>query len=363
MQPIDERRALAPCPDLLARLLAGAPPPGPGSWQQVEPPQRIAGLPAGDVLLVHVRDAIWQPGTGRLLRASDGRPFAAPAAEVPPRAPRPPAGPLPRRGRAALWLPGGALGNYGHFLFDALPARLWIETAGLAVPFPPSAPPLARWQHDLLARAGLAAPHRAETAPAVTLAEAVYLTALDHYLQRGAGLIAAAAARLSAGAGAPGPGAVYLSRRGHAGRLLVNEAALEARLRSLGVRVIRPERLSVAEQAAAMAGTGVLIGASGAGLANLLFLPRGARVVEIRPEPVREAWITLACANLGLGHHVVPAAAPLPAHEVPLAAKLRQLPRRLAGRYRWAARVEIAAVEAALAAARATLPPEPRTPR
>jgi capsular polysaccharide biosynthesis protein len=134
---------------------------------------------------------------------------------------------------------------------------------------------------------------------------------------------------------------LYLSRRGYTGRILTNEAVLERALAARGVRILHPQRLSVAEQAAAMSRARMVIGPAGAALANLVFLAPGAQVVELRPEPVNGPWIQIACANLGLTHHLIDA--PL-ATEMPLSARLVQLPRRLSGRYNYAYEVDIDAV-------------------
>ena len=151
--------------------------------------------------------------------------------------------------------------------------------------------------------------------------------------------------------GAGGRGAVYLSRRGHAGRIVVNEAALERALAARGVRVVRPEALPVSGQIAMARGAAVLIGASGAGLANALFMAPGATVIELRPDRVDEPWMALTAAALGLRHRVVPLRSLDPA-EVPLRVRLRQLPRALTGRYHYALRAGIAEILDALDAVR-----------
>lgn len=97
------------------------------------------------------------------------------------------------------------------------------------------------------------------------------------------------AARLPRADGPGGEEVFYLSRRGYTGRILNNEPALERALQARGVRILHPQRLSVAAQIAAMAQARVVIGpAGGAALANLVFLaPPGAQVVELRPGPVK----------------------------------------------------------------------------
>ena len=153
-----------------------------------------------------------------------------------------------------------------------------------------------------------------------------------------------ARAALLCGAGAGGEEVVYLSRRGFTGRIVVNERALERALAARGVRVLRPERLSVAAQARAMARARLVIGASGAGLANMVFMAPGARLLELRPDPVREPWMALASAARGIGHDVLALEGPLPRAEIPAVQRLRQWPRRLTGRYHYALKADIDAV-------------------
>ena len=70
-------------------------------------------------------------------------------------------------------------------------------------------------------------------------------------------------------------------------RRIANEGALVAGLRSLGVpvEVVDFAALDYPAQMRCMAGTRVLVGATGAGLTNLLWLPAGAGVVELVPVP------------------------------------------------------------------------------
>jgi capsular polysaccharide biosynthesis protein len=105
--------------------------------------------------------------------------------------------------------------------------------------------------------------------------------------------------------------------------------------------------MAVDDQIAVMRGARVFVAPSGAALANVIFAPQGATVLEIRPEPVREPWVDLCCDVMGLRHVVVPA--PLVARgQVPLWARMRQAPRWVLGRYHYAVRVDVAAVLAAL---------------
>lgn len=72
---------------------------------------------------------------------------------------------------------------------------------------------------------------------------------------------------------------VYV-RRGETRRAVTNEAALEERLAALGFTVLAPETHSPEEQARALARADCVLGAHGAGLANAVFCPPGAQLLE-----------------------------------------------------------------------------------
>ena len=345
--------------DLAAQLGRGERPPE--GWTPLEPETEVAGHRAGGVDLCVLHEAIYDPRTG-LVVTRDGRIPASPA-EVLRGGPetalkrlgaRQSGGdwslariPSTRIETATLWMGGGSLRNYGHFLFDSLTALAALDTAHLTRFCPAIAPKLSPWQHQLVARAGLEGP-RAVTAP-VVIGTAILTTAFGHYLHRSHHMLTRLATRLGRPAVAPPDGAtLYLSRRGYSGRIMLRETELESDLLARGVEILRPERLSVAEQAAHMARARTVIGASGAALANMVFLGPGARVIEIRPARLSETWIDLGCANLGLGHTVVPASEDLPSRQIPARAHLRQMPRRLTGRYNYVYDVDPDAVIVAL---------------
>jgi capsular polysaccharide biosynthesis protein len=76
-------------------------------------------------------------------------------------------------------------------------------------------------------------------------------------------------------------GLLFVARRDAARRVMVNEAELAAALEDLGFRVIVPSELSAREQIAAFSSSRVIIAAHGAALANLVFAPAGAFVIEL----------------------------------------------------------------------------------
>lgn len=246
---------------------------------------------------------------------------------------QPPDG-APRLPRAAMFLPWGAGFNYGHCLLDALPSLLALEAAGLlADGFPALAPPLAPWQRGLVA---LALPDGVELretpAPMVRLEQAVFATSMNHFLNHPSAILRTLRERVQArapalaGAGAISPRRVYLSRRSHAQtmRIMVNEAELEQALTRRGFTIARPESLSPARQAMLMREAEIVVGPTGAGMANAALTPPGARIIEIQPETFVTNWVHAFSVILDQCWSGYFAPAPLPRREVPLTRRLRR---------------------------------------
>lgn len=225
----------------------------------------------------------------------------------------------------AVFLPWGGTFNYGHFVIDALTSLRALEAAGLLGTTPVLAPALTAWQRDLIAMAfpGLAI-CEVET-PVVRLGRATYATCMDHFLHHPNALLADVAGRVLARA-PMGRGArrVYLSRRGQSMRVMVGEVAFERALAGRGFTIVRPEAMSAGQQVALMRDAEVLVGASGAALANAVFLPRGARVVEIQPANFTSQWVRAACRQVGADWRGYVCASPCAPWQVPPLAGLRR---------------------------------------
>lgn len=79
-------------------------------------------------------------------------------------------------------------------------------------------------------------------------------------------------------------GKVYINRTKQTKRRIVNESGLSESIQSLGYQSVFMEELEFTEQVRLMNNTQMLLGAHGAGLTNMLFMPRGSTVIEIRRE-------------------------------------------------------------------------------
>ena len=253
------------------------------------------------------------PGTSR---AGDGFAFSPPDD-------------APQIAAAGVFLPWGAGFNYGHMVLDALPSLLALEEAGLTADLPPIAPPLKPWQRELIALLlGRQGGVREIAAPAVRLDQAVYATSMDHFLHAPNALLGRVRARLVERAGPPPFRAdrIYLSRRSHAHpmRILLNERELEQALAARGFAIVRPERFAPAQQVALARQAKVVVGATGAGMANALFAEPGSLVVDIQPQVFPSAWVA-AFGELA-GHHgwTYYAPAPAPAVEAPWLRRVRR---------------------------------------
>ncbi|WP_297511708.1 DUF563 domain-containing protein [uncultured Caulobacter sp.] len=231
----------------------------------------------------------------------------------------------PELDTGAVFVPWGATFNYGHFVIDALPSLLALEQADLLGGVAPVAPPLTAWQRELASLAFPDVTIREVEGPVARLKRAVFATSMNHFLHHPNGLLADLSARvLKRAPSGRGARRVYLSRRGQSMRVMVGEAALEKALAARGFAIVRPETLGASEQVALMRDADVVVGASGAALANAVFLPRDARVVEIQPLNFTSQWVRAACRQVGVEWRGYVCASPCAARAAPLLSRLRR---------------------------------------
>ncbi len=219
--------------------------------------------------------------------------------------------------RAAVFMAWGGNFNYGHFLLDCLPSLVALDEQGLLDRFPPIAPPLKAWQRDLITLA-VGRSVRELKFDTVRIDAAVHATSMDHYLHGPGDLLARTRARILAAAPAPRRGGrrLYLSRRGHSMRVMINESALEAALRARGFEIVKPERLNAADQVRMMREAEVVVGPTGAAMANALFVPAGSRIVEIQPQNFTSQWVWAASRRAGADWRGYVCASPVPPERV-----------------------------------------------
>ena len=77
---------------------------------------------------------------------------------------------------------------------------------------------------------------------------------------------------------------IYLSRRNATSRRVINEDIIASVLAANGFEIHCAENMTIMEQVSLFRETGVFLSAHGAGLSNMLFMPAGAIVIELRLE-------------------------------------------------------------------------------
>lgn len=179
----------------------------------------------------------------------------------------------------------GSDGNYAHWVLRNLLKLSLLEDAGLpdGLPFLVGET-LRPWQHAYLELLGIP-PSRLLPVPAqsIVACQRLYVpTQLRNHPRMALG-IAWLRARLASLLAPPGEAnaLLYASRREEAKRRLLNEAELEAALAHIGFRIIVPGEMSVPQQIDAFSRARVVVAPHGAALANLVFAPPGATLVEI----------------------------------------------------------------------------------
>ena len=97
------------------------------------------------------------------------------------------------------------------------------------------------------------------------------------------------------------PRKLYISRADARGRKILNEAEVAAALARQGFETVTLGRLDATRQIELFQSATHVVGVHGAGLANLLFAPPGAKALEILPPLVATPDYWLLCA--AAGHH------------------------------------------------------------
>ncbi len=239
-----------------------------------------------------------------------------------------PPGDAPRLPASTVFMAWGGGFNYGHFLIDCLAALMTVSAAGLLARFPPVAPPLKPWSRDLLRLAFGDLPVQEVAAGAVRLEQVAFSTSMDHFLHAPNGVILGVREHMLGRTprAFSAPRRLYLSRRSpsHSMRVMINEAELEAELQARGFLIVRPEALPAAEQIILMRDAQVVVGASGAALANALFLPPGAKVFEIQPQNFASAWVPALCEMVGCDWFLYHPHSPAPERDTPWLRRVRR---------------------------------------
>ena len=209
---------------------------------------------------------------------------------------------LPRYRRGTALLLGVANGdNYYHWMLDILPRWHLLQVAGLPaydfVLLPARPMP---FQEETLDRMQIPAARRRRCSKNIVHQfERLLVPSMPFPVEEVAPWACAWVRSLFPEKGS-GPEKLYLSR-GAGRRRLANEAELEHALAARGFAIVQVGGLTVAEQARLLGNARCVVAPHGAALTNLLFAPRGARLLELfHPEHKNRCYVNLAAA---CGHH------------------------------------------------------------
>jgi capsular polysaccharide biosynthesis protein len=199
--------------------------------------------------------------------------------------------------------------NYGHFLLDSLPGVLLFYKEILQGTIKIVTEPLQCWQREYLDILGIADSHLFLVAKDMflKLESIVWPSTLygnthrPSYFTRVMGNFLTALSCIKESSA--NSELVYISRAGikdrQFARKMENEEVLISALTQQGFTIIFPEQLSVAEQIEIFSQAKVIVGESGAGMANIIFASPGCNIIEIMPEIKNQVWIKQLCGLFG----------------------------------------------------------------
>lgn len=176
--------------------------------------------------------------------------------------------------------------NYFHWMVPILSRVALALDAGLLDQRRLVVPEgLSGWMLDSLALLGLTGDRLLTVTPGQgqDFDDAVLMSSIEHLSRSG---LRALRRRFlaAAGAGGDGPGAgrfLFLSRKGHALRSLINQDEVEDLAARMGFEVIAPQDLGIAGQVRVFAAARGVAGVEGAALTNTIFAPPGIGVLAI----------------------------------------------------------------------------------
>lgn len=203
-----------------------------------------------------------------------------------------------KREAEAYWVTDKESTNYWHWFFEALPKLVIIaDRDKSALVLMPHSLEKTDYVHDAIRFLGLENVRFIPRTHSVQVGRLWQMTKSQYHpemLMRVRDLVLAHFPRHE------GPANVYISRNDAGKRRVLNEAEdLRPLLDARGFETLEMSKLSFAQQVGAMRGCSTLMSMHGAGLTNMLFMPRGGSVIEFRTN--NSCFVTLAEA-LGLQH-------------------------------------------------------------
>ena len=202
---------------------------------------------------------------------------------------------------------GAGFNNYGHFLYDGLPAALQYRAALGDAPIRLVGGRLGEWQRSLLDMLGMLDLYQEVLEPArFTRMLATDLLSLHvPFPTRFVRPVFDALRLRMGGAVARGSRTVMLSRRADPGAaLLTNRAEVEQALTAMGVQVVAADALTIPQRIAVAASARVVVGEAGTAMADIGYCDPGASVLEIQQQGAPHGWTRGACRMMGLRWHL-----------------------------------------------------------
>jgi capsular polysaccharide biosynthesis protein len=203
-------------------------------------------------------------------------------------------GSTPLREGVTLLCEKAGVGNYGHWLVEMLPVvhLMLPEIArwGWKVRLPVASAEMNAVMQASLELLGVPAKQIAFRVPGPEAYERlVILIGLTHHGYFYSPLVVHATEALAANIG-PGSGADIWVTRAKASRKLLNEEDIVAELLRRNWTVVDPGNMTLRHQIAVFKGARRIAGVTGAGLTNLVFAPRGTKIVSFMPSQMPDIF-------------------------------------------------------------------------
>ncbi|WP_086613365.1 glycosyltransferase family 61 protein [Acetobacter indonesiensis] len=195
--------------------------------------------------------------------------------------------------------------NYYHWLVHTLPTLFQLKRQGFNGKL--ILPQLTPWQQETVRLVGFDPAHSILTQPGKHYAFKTVL--YTDYVRGAADFSPSALARnayhaLAAQAGVAGQEQrtlnLFIERGAASNRAMPNEVALTQALTEAGFTAVRPETMSIAEQARLFAKARIVVGALGAGMANLAWCRPGTVVFELVPQHHQNPCTLSLATQMGL---------------------------------------------------------------
>lgn len=204
--------------------------------------------------------------------------------------------------------------NYGHFIFDSLPGVILYHKEILQGKIKIITCELKNWQREFLSILRIPKESIIEVKEPLCICEnLIYPSFLNDNLNKPnhmTVLVRNSLIKCIANLNIVNDKLIYISRKNYNSRKMVNEDELINELSKFGFIVLQPENYSIQEQIILFSQAKIIIGEIGAGLSNILFAPRGTKVIEIMPEIKPSQWIKRLCGLLDMEWYCIYANVP-----------------------------------------------------